>query len=263
MNQKKKKLFRLSPGLLLMALLLLALALSACGDNTATKSLPTTTPGPTKTTVGTTGAAVSSSAGTTITPQSTTASGNPATTTTTTMPAITGVPTIAPAGNQAGGPPDAAGGETGGGDEPVRTYVDPAGQFSFQHAQSWGNTTKPGETIRFTGRDEFISIAITTSNLNPLDFGKADAAALTTVSPGYKGEALKAYKVAGTNGAMVSYTWQAGPSPVTGKMIPSSGRRYYIPGPDGKLAIFTYSSPTNNYDPAGADDFANAFKWLK
>jgi len=44
--------------------------------------------------------------------------------------------------------------------------------------------------------------------------------------------------------------------------VPSSGNRYYIPGPGGKIAIFTYSSPTRTYDPAGADDFANAFTWL-
>ena len=31
----------------------------------------------------------------------------------------------------------------------------------------------------------------------------------------------------------------------------------------GRLAVFTYSSPTQAYDPAGADDFANTFKWGK
>ncbi len=157
----------------------------------------------------------------------------------------------------------AEGGLAGSGDEPTKVYTDQNGQFSFQYPGSWGKTTQPGETIRLTGRDEFISIAVTTTNLSALDFAKADAAGLTAVSPGYKGSALQAYKVAGTNGAMVAYTWQAGPSPVTGKTVPSSANRYYIPGPGGKLAIFTYSSPTNNYDPAGADDFANAFKWLK
>lgn len=241
----------LSLGPLLMALLGLILVLGACGDSIATTSSGTTKPtieAPKITTGAVTGngtAASSQSAPGSVQPSPTSSSAT---------------------GNQAASAPDAAAGGSeiaGTGDEPVLTYTNPNGQFSFQHAQSWGNTTKPPETIRFTGRDEFISISITSTNLSPVDFGKADAAALTAASPGFKGNALKTYPVVGTNGAMVSYTWQAGPSPVTGKMVPSSARRYYIPGAGGKMAVFTYSSPTNTYDPAGADDFANAFKWLK
>ncbi len=142
----------------------------------------------------------------------------------------------------------AAQGEQGGGDAPMTTYTDPAGQFRFQYPQTWGKTTQPGESIRLTGADEFISVTIAP---NPL----------ATASPGYKGGALKPYKVAGTDGAMVAYTWQLPKSAVSGKPVPSSGNRYYIPGPGGKIAIFTYSSPTRTYDPAGTDDFANTFTW--
>ncbi|GEM_PF-610701 len=153
-------------------------------------------------------------------------------------------------------------GEQGGGDAPTTTYSDPAGQFRFQYPQTWGKTTQPGEAIRFTGADEFISVTVTTTTQAPVAFAQADAAALTASSPGFKGAAVKTYKVAGTNGAMVAYTWELPKSAVTGKPVPSSGNRYYIPGPGGKIAIFTYSSPTRTYDPAGADDFANTFKWL-
>ena len=155
------------------------------------------------------------------------------------------------------------GGEAVGGDEPSIVYVDPAGQFNFQHPRSWGKTTPTGESIRYTGRDEFISITIVDTKLSSLDFGRSDASALAAASPEYQAKPLSSYQVAGTGGAMVAFTWQAGPSPVTGKTVPSAGNRYYIPGPAGKLAIFTYSSPVQLYDPAGADDFANAFKWLK
>jgi len=157
----------------------------------------------------------------------------------------------------------AAGGEGGGGDEPNIPYVAPAGAFHFPHPQSWGQATQPGESIRYTGRDEFISVTIVTTALAPLDYARADAGALTAASPGYQGQAPVAQQVAGWAGALVAYTWQAGPSPVTGKMVPSSANRYYIPGPGGRLAVFTYSSPTGTYDPAGADDFANAFAWGK
>lgn len=152
--------------------------------------------------------------------------------------------------------------EAGGGDEPTVAYIDAAQHFRFDYPRSWGKTTQTGEAIRLTGRDEFISVAVVSSTQAPLDYAKADAPQLSAASAGYKSAGPKAYKVAGASGAMVAYTWEAGPSPVTGKQVPSSANRYYIPGPAGKLAVFTYSTPTSNYDPAGADDFANAFKWL-
>jgi len=153
-------------------------------------------------------------------------------------------------------------GEQGGGDAPTTTYSDPVSKFRFQYPQAWGKTTQPGEAIRFTGADEFISVTVTTTTQSPVAFAQADAAALTASSPGFKGAGVKTYTVAGTNGAMVAYTWELPKSAVSGKSVPSSGNRYYIPGPGGKIAIYTYSSPTRTYDPAGADDFANTFKWL-
>jgi hypothetical protein len=156
-----------------------------------------------------------------------------------------------------------AGAEAGGGDAANVSYVAPTGEFHFQYPQGWGQTTQPGESVRYTGRDEFISVTIVTTTQTPLDYARADAGALTAASPGYQGQAPVARKIAGHDSATVAYTWQAGPSPVTGKMVPSSADRYYIPGPGGKLAVFTYSSPTGTYDPAGADDFANAFVWGK
>ena len=170
----------------------------------------------------------------------------------------------APTKESAGAPAkEAAGaGEAFGGDEPTVAFVDGAGGFALQHPRSWGKATQSGEGVRFAGADEFISVTVTTTQLDPMAFAKSDAAELARTAPGYKGEQPKAYKVARQSGAMVAYTWQAGPSPVTGKPVPSSANRYYIPGPGGKLAIFTYSGPTRVYDPEGADDFANAFKWL-
>jgi len=69
--------------------------------------------------------------------------------------------------------------------------------------------TKTGEAIRFTRRDEFISIVVTTTNFSPMGFAKAHAATLEAGSPGYKGQPMQAYKVANANGAMVAYTKSA------------------------------------------------------
>ena len=148
------------------------------------------------------------------------------------------------------------------GDEPTFVYVDQAKHFSFEYPQSWGKTTQPGDDIRITGRDEFISVRIVNTALSPMDFGSSDESDLASASSGYKSRAFKSYQVRRTSGAVREYTWQAGPSPVTGKPVPSAARRYYLPGPSGQLAIFTYSSPVQSYDPEGADDLANTFKWL-
>ncbi len=164
---------------------------------------------------------------------------------------------------QSAGVGAALGGEGGGGDAPTTTYTDPGGAFSFTYPRDWGTATQPGEAIRLTRRDEFISVQLVASAPAPLDYAKGDASALAAANPGFRGTPVKSYTVAGQSGAMVAYTWQSPASAVTGKPVPSSANRYYIPGPGGKLAVFTYSSPTGTYDPAGADDFANAFAWGK
>jgi hypothetical protein len=160
-------------------------------------------------------------------------------------------------------PTDAEPGGEEGDDEPTVAFVDPGGQFSFQRPQSWGQTTQPGEVVRYSGRDEFLSLIVVTTPAAPLEYGRTDAEGLAAKTPGYKGGALKSIRLNGRDAASLPYTWEAGPSQVTGKLVPSSANRYYIPGNGGQLAVFTYSGPTRVYDPAGADDFAKTFKWLK
>ena len=254
--QKMKLLGGFNFKLLLPGLIAVGLLLSACGGST-TSPATSTAPGVTVGGSGSTPVLTIEASNSSKTP--TLASNTSVAAQTSSSPAA---PTLGSNGTAAS-PVLEVGGEAAGGDESVKTYADPAGQFSFQYPQSWGVTTRAGETIRFTGRDEFISISLSNTNLAATDFGKTDLTALTATSAGFKGNGVKAYQVAGTKGAVVEYSWQAGPSPVTGKLVPSSAKRYYIPGAGGKLAIFTYSSPNQNYDPAGADDFANAFKWLK
>src|SRR5262245_44541338 len=99
-----------------------------------------------------------------------------------------------------------------GGDEPTVAFIDPTGQFSFERPQSWGQTTRDGETVRFTGRDEFISVAIVKTGASPMEYGKGDAAALAAASPGFKGGALTQVRISGRDVATVAYSWEAGPS---------------------------------------------------
>jgi hypothetical protein len=150
---------------------------------------------------------------------------------------------------------------SGGGDEPNVVYQASSGAFHFSHPQSWTQTTQPGETIRFTGRDEFISVTLVHTSLSPADYAAKDQAALVAASPNFQGKAPVAVHVKAGDGVMVAYAWTAGPSPVTGKTVPSAANRTYIAGPNGALAVYTYSAPMQVYDPYGAADFVNLFSW--
>jgi hypothetical protein len=147
-------------------------------------------------------------------------------------------------------------------DEPMLTYIDPNNQFRFLHPASWARSTPAGEAVRVTGRDQFMSVALISTAQAPLEFAAAETQQLSASSPGYASSGPKAFVVAGARGALLAYTWQAGPSAVTGKPVPSSANRYYIPGPGGKLAVFTYASAANTFDREDSDDFANTFQWL-
>jgi hypothetical protein len=148
------------------------------------------------------------------------------------------------------------------GDEPMQAYVDPNNQFRFIHPAGWARSAPAGEAIRVTGRDQYLSVAVISTTQAPLEFAEEDSRRVATASPAYASAGPKAFQVAGARGALLQYTFQAGPSPVTGKPVSSSVNRYYIPGPGGKLAVFTYASAVNTFDGEDADDFANAFQWL-
>jgi hypothetical protein len=175
---------------------------------------------------------------------------------------LAGCAAAGPRGSVSTPPPAAVEAQGEGGEEPTVVFVDPTGRFSVEHPSSWATSTPPREDVRFTGRDEFISVTIVNTALSAMDFASTDTAALSAATTGYQSQPARGFQMRGATGAVVAFGWEAGPSPVTGKVVPSSAKRYYLPGPGGKLAILTVSSPVQLYDPEGADDLANTFKWL-
>ena len=53
-----------------------------------------------------------------------------------------------------------------------------------------------------------------------------------------------------------------GENPVTGKPNDVVVVTYWIPKDPTAVAVLTYSVTASQYDPQGADDVANTFKWL-
>ena len=58
-----------------------------------------------------------------------------------------------------------------------------------------------------------------------------------------------------------TYTWNAGTSTVTGKAIALTSVRYYVPKDSTTVAVITYGTVSNQFDPQGADDVASTFTW--
>ena len=119
-----------------------------------------------------------------------------------------------------------AGGETGGGTEVSIAYTDAAHHYRI---------SGPGRmTANPDGTASFI--------------GPVQAPAAVTVS--------------GHRTIKFVYQWTAGTNAVTGKANQLITARYYVTKDASRLAVVSYASAANQYDPQGADDVANTFAWL-
>ena len=78
---------------------------------------------------------------------------------------------------------------------------------------------------------------------------------------GAHGVGLATVTIGGQRVTRFTYTWNAGTSPVTGKAIALTSVRYYVPKDSMTVAVITYGTVSNQFDPQGADDVASTFKW--
>jgi hypothetical protein len=92
---------------------------------------------------------------------------------------------------------------------------------------------------------------------------KADLSALKTSATNFRQlQAPAAVTISGHRAVKFVYQWTAGTNAVTGKANALITARYYITRDSNRLAIVSYGSAANQYDPQGADDVANTFAWL-
>ena len=140
--------------------------------------------------------------------------------------------------------PDVGGGTTSG-DVPDNavflTYQQAALGFSIQYVEGWQVTTRP-DGVRINDKDS--SEIVTVVDLPP------DVAAYVrgTDLPSLRGQAGFALvkqdtvKVGGATYRHLVYHIPSPADPVTGKQVPSTVDRYYVPGP-AHLAIVSLSTP--------------------
>lgn len=156
----------------------------------------------------------------------------------------------APGGNTSGDVPDNA---------VFLTYKGTSPGFSIQYVEGWQVTPKAdGVVIRDKDSSETVQIVAV-----PPDVGayvsSTDVPALQ-VQPGFKLVKQDTVKVGGTRYVHLVYHQASPPDSVTGKQVPQTVDRYYVPGPAG-LAVVSLATPDGVDNVDAFRQMIDSFKW--
>jgi hypothetical protein len=131
--------------------------------------------------------------------------------------------------------------------------------FSIQYVEGWQVSQQPdGVVIRDKDSSETVSIAAPETDVKGY-VTSTDLPALQAQS-GFKLVSRDIVKVGGSNDIHLVYHLPAPPDPVTGKQVPSTVDRYYIPGPGG-LAIVSLSTPDGVDNVDAFRQMIQSFRW--
>ena len=155
------------------------------------------------------------------------------------------------------------GGEGGGVEAALVTYSDSTQGFAIGHPGPWTQDTSFTNGVKFVGGDDYMTLEFDTppSGTDAMTYAQNDVAAVTAAFPGFKQIDLKASTE--VKDAIILGFTADGKSAVTGKTFTAHNERYYMPLPDGRIAILTVVGPENHYDREGIRDIALTFKVTK
>jgi hypothetical protein len=130
--------------------------------------------------------------------------------------------------------------------------------FSIQYVEGWQVTPQPdGVVIRDKDSSETVALvapADPTSYVSSTDLPALQAQA------GFKLVKQDTVKVGSATYVHLVVHLPAPPDPVTGKQVPSTVDRYYVPGPAG-LAIISLSTPDGVDNVDAFRQMIQSFKW--
>jgi hypothetical protein len=150
----------------------------------------------------------------------------------------------------------------GGGGEVSIPYVD--ARFHYRIDGPGTMKSSPDGTAAFIGPSERLEVAIVqgASAADPAALARQDVKSLSTSAQSFHLVSSAAtVTIGGQRVTRFTYTWNAGTSAVTGKAIALTSVRYYMPKDSTTVAVITYGTVSNQFDPQGADDVASTFKW--
>ena len=190
------------------------------------------------------------------------------------QPATTGTPTGATSPNPSapGGQPSTAASEsappasgtrTAAGDVPDNavflTYRDQAKGFSIQYVEGW-QVVPHGDGVLIHDKDSSETVAVVAA---PADVATwvsgTDLPALQALSS-FALIKQDTVKVGSVTLIHLAYHLLAPPDPVTGKQVPSTVDRYYVPGPTG-LAVISLSTPDGVDNVDAFKQMVGSFTW--
>ena len=148
-------------------------------------------------------------------------------------------------GSTSSSPAPDSGGGTSHGDIPDNavflTYSGPDQAFSIQYVEGWQVSQQPsGVVIRDKDSSETVAIVAGESDV-PAFISTVDLPTLRS-QPGFNLLKQGEVKVGASSYAHLVYNLPAPPDPVTGKQVPSTVDRYYVPGTGG-IAVVSLSTP--------------------
>jgi hypothetical protein len=155
------------------------------------------------------------------------------------------------------------GGSTAAGDVPDNavflTYQQASLGFSIQYVEGWQVTTQAdGVVIHDKDSSETITVAALPSDVAAF-ISSTDLPSLQSQA-GYKLAKQDTVKVGGSNYHHVVYHILSPADPVTGKQVPSTVDRYYVPGAS-QLAVVSLSTPDGVDNVDAFRQMIESFRW--
>lgn len=158
--------------------------------------------------------------------------------------------------------PAESSGATAAGDIPddavFLTYTGTSPRFSIQYVEGWQVSQQPnGVVIRDKDSSETVAVVAAT---DPRGFlSSTDLPDLQSRS-GFKLLEQDEVKVGAASYQHLVFQLLAPPDPVTGKQVPSTVDRYYVPGPLG-LALISLSTPDGVDNVDAFRQMIQSFSW--
>jgi hypothetical protein len=154
--------------------------------------------------------------------------------------------------------------ENGGanGEAPATTYTN--SKFKYRVDAPGRMTEAADGSAAYLGPVERLEITVLAgaAAADPHNRAADDLSALKSTKPAYKlVDPLAQVTLSGKKVEKFVFSWTDGVNAVTGKPNDLVSARYYIAKNGSTLAIVTYSTAANQYDPQGADDVATTFTW--
>jgi hypothetical protein len=154
-------------------------------------------------------------------------------------------------------------GEEGGVEAMLVTFSDAAQGFAIGYPSTWTQDKAFTNGVKFVGGDDWMTLEFVTppAGTDAMTYAENDIAAVSAAFPNFSQLSLEPSTEV-KDAVILGFT-SDGSSAVTGKSFTAHNERYYMPLPDGRIAVLTVFGPENQYDREGVRDIALTFRNTK